>query len=55
MTYDTSSKQWTVIWNWRDGMEPSRLFNTVSEYKVSKEARQEYENELMQWIADKWK
>ena len=31
-----------------------RLFNTVSEYKVPKEARQEYDNELMQWIADEW-
>ena len=31
-----------------------QLFNTVAEYKVPREARQEYENELVQWIADGW-
>ena len=54
VTFDTNTKQWTVMWNWRGGMEPSQLFNTTSEYKVPREARQEYENELAQWIADGW-
>ncbi|KAK4294952.1 hypothetical protein Pmani_032459 [Petrolisthes manimaculis] len=52
--YDSYTKQWTVSWNWCDGKKPPTLFNTVAEYKVPEEVREEYENELTQWIMDGW-
>ncbi|MPC95125.1 hypothetical protein E2C01_090321 [Portunus trituberculatus] len=52
VTFDTETKQWTVLWNWCNGMELPRLFNTALEYEVPSEARQEYERELTQWIAN---
>ncbi len=54
VTYDKETKRWTVLWKWCDNIEPPRLLNTVSEYRVSKEARQDYENELSQWVKDGW-
>lgn len=54
VTFDTDTKQWTVLWNWCDGKEPPRLFCTALEYKVPREARQEYESELNQWITNEW-
>lgn len=54
VTYHSDTKQWTVLWNWCENMEPPRLFNTVSEYNVPKAVRNDYENELKQWIEDGW-
>lgn len=48
VTYDPKANTWTVLWKW------SRLQNAVSQYSVPREARQEYENELYQWIEDGW-
>ena len=54
LTYNQNTKEWTVQWKWCAGTGPQRLRNTVSEYSVPQEARQEYENELCQWIQDGW-
>ena len=54
VTYDVAAKKWTLSWKWCDGQEPPCLVNTTSEYQIRPEARQEYEHELSQWIADGW-
>ena len=54
VTYDVAAKEWILSWKWCDGQEPACLVNTTSEYKIQPDARQEYERELSQWIADGW-
>ncbi|KAG0699585.1 hypothetical protein GWK47_002949 [Chionoecetes opilio] len=54
VTYDVKAHTWTVSWKWSSGTGPPRLQNTVSEYRMPQAARQEYENELCQWIKDGW-
>lgn len=48
------TNEWTVQWKRCVDTGPPKLRNTVSEYSVPEEARQEYENELCRWIQDGW-
>lgn len=54
VTYSRQIKKWTVSWKWCDDAGPSRLQNSVSEYAVPQDVRQEYEDELSRWIEDGW-
>ena len=45
---------WTVKWKWADGVGPSRLRNTTSQYAVPAAARAEYDAELALWIKEGW-
>ncbi|KAK4312976.1 hypothetical protein Pmani_015641 [Petrolisthes manimaculis] len=54
LVYDEQANKWIVSWKWRgDGAAPW-LKNSVLEYSIPRVARQEYENELCQWIQDGW-
>ena len=43
-----------MLWKCCGTAGPPRLLNTMTEYTVPPGARQEYENELCQWIKDSW-
>ena len=54
VTYDNKTNKWTMLWKWNSGVGPQHLQNTVPEYRVPRDVRQEYESELCQWIEDGW-
>lgn len=53
-SYDEKDKKWTMSWKWADGSAPEALRDTVSEYKIPPESREEYEEELKQWVENGW-
>ena len=46
--------KWQVRWKWADGKGPQWLTNTVSEYRVPKKARKQFDEELRLWIEEGW-
>lgn len=52
--FDPGTCKWTVAWKWVDGRAPDCLNNTISEYKVPRDARPDYDAELDSWIAKGW-
>ena len=54
VVYDGQANKWIMSWKWRGNEGPPWLQNSVSEYSIPRVARQEYENELCQWIQDGW-
>ena len=44
--------KWQVRWKWADGKGPQWLTNTVSEYRVPKKARKQFDEELRLWIEE---
>lgn len=52
VVYDEQANKWIVSWKWHGDEAPPWLKNSVSEYSIPCVARQEYENELCQWIQD---
>ena len=46
VVYNSSKGRWTMVWKWCNGTGLLQLFNTISEYKVPEDARQEYDSEL---------
>ena len=49
-SFDAEENAWTVKWKWSNGHEPGVLKNKIPEYAVPDSARNEYENELEEWI-----
>ena len=53
-SFDPVSKCWTAAWKWSVGNEPTVLHNEVERYSVPRDAEDQFETELQQWIADGW-
>ena len=54
VTFDMTRRQWTVRWKWSKGEPPNCLKGSVSEYAVKDKVREEYEQELTEWIKNGW-
>ena len=54
VTYEAISKKWTVEWKWCDGKRPEKLKNTISEYRIPPDIRDDYEEELAKWVENGW-
>ena len=52
--FDAAERKWTVTWKWAEGTAPQCLTNCVSQYSVPSAARQEFDDELDEWIANGW-
>ena len=52
--FTPDSGKWTVGWKWRGGVGPECLKNTVPQYNVPAAARQAFDAELSEWIANGW-
>lgn len=45
--------KWTIEWKWEEGKEPE-LVNRCSSYRIQPESREDFDNEIQQWIRDGW-
>ena len=52
--FDPVEKCWTMAWKWRDDQHPMVLKNKRGEYAIPPEARQQYEDEVQEWIRLGW-
>ena len=52
--FSPESGGWTVAWKWAAGDGPECLSNHVAQYSVPPAARQEFDAEIEEWIANGW-
>ena len=52
--FNPDSGVWTVGWKWAGGAGPECLANTVPQYAVPAAARQAFDAELAEWMANGW-
>ena len=52
--FDRDNNCWVASWKWAAGYEPEPLLNKVREYRIPKEAEQEYDREVSKWIQNGW-
>jgi len=50
-TFD--GKRWSVSWNWKE-CEPDLLHNRIDCYKIDPNAKDEFEEEILEWIRLGW-
>ena len=52
--FDAKEKQWTAAWKWTKDSQPEALKNCMSEYAIKAEAKNEYEQEIAEWVERGW-
>ena len=54
VTFDWSTKAWTLSWKWASGHSPTELANRVQEYTVPEHIQDAYKEELSMWQHNGW-
>ena len=52
--YNEQDRIWTMTWKWAAGTTPEAIKGNIAEYRIPPECREEYEEELSQWVEKGW-
>ena len=53
-SFDQQENRWTAAWKWAGSQPPVQLNNCISEYRVTSDIWQAYEEELKVWLGSGW-
>ena len=52
--FDEDERRWVMAWKWSEGAPPYCLKNSVGQYRITEEAKDEYREEVALWIQNGW-